>query len=142
MVKVMNKIIKILSVLFIFGCANDEPNDWGVTLYSPNGVTADVGIYKFNQKGCFEVSGTAIQFSVDCIRWDTIWITNGSFSYSWGSADVVTCPNCSCPTDGYAIGGHFTAPTKAEGFIIYGACNYDFPLTQIPFTATLVQSQN
>jgi hypothetical protein len=129
---------KIIILLMLVGC--ETHRDWGNKQYDITNIQPVSGVYYMDQPGCFRViAENALRFSEDCYRNDDINIVEGAFSWAWGTADGYSCPECSCPTDGYAISGHFTTPTFAEGSIIYGACNYNFPLTQTPFTATIYQ---
>jgi hypothetical protein len=141
MIKNILELALVSLIASLVGCQG--PNDWNITQYEETGVVPDPGVWYISKPGCFQVEPTigiqnsVLDFSVDCVRFDKITIYSGVFYNLWGTADGSSCPSCSCPTDGYAISGHFTSPTNAEGSIIYGACNYNFPLTQFSFEASL-----
>jgi hypothetical protein len=123
----------------LFSCQNSTETtvqqDWGIPSYSFTNVTPEPGTYKFSQEGYFTVKDEiTLRFSIDGYRWDNILISYGNFYHTWGTADSTRCPNCSMPTDSYAISGHFTSPTEAEGTIVYGAWGDHQTNT---FTATL-----
>jgi hypothetical protein len=77
-----------------------------------------LGSYLFSTTGYFNVvdSGGAryVRFSVDGLRYDTIPIINGRFSYQWGQIN-----GTHCPTDGYILSGRFIHGWRAEGTISY-----------------------
>ena len=135
----------LVSVLSLSACSGTAPEtapetasrEWGIARYSETDVVPGEGDYSFSQRGVFRVKGYSLQFSVDNYRYDDITVVNGAFYNTWGTADGATCPNCSCPTDGYGISGHFLTSTSAEGEIAYGSCFEAFPISSLPFIATL-----
>ena len=130
----------VAALMLLTCCEEDQPNQtarrYGLPDYSETGVVPEPGTYFFSGIGSFIVQDAALHFSEDYYRYDEIAISDGEFHNAWGTADANECPHCSCPTDGYAISGHFTTSTSAEGVIIYGACFRDFPVTGYTFTAT------
>lgn len=132
-------------VLITAGCENDNnsgdsPQDrnsvqsssknnssgWGIKHYSSTDVNPEPGRYAFSATGSFNVktndSGATLRFSRDGYAFYSISLKNGTFYYKngclVGSNDSSSNGNL-YPTDGFAISGHFTSPTAAEGTIVY-----------------------
>ena len=115
----------ILSV-FLSGCPKGEDTGNGIRKFSQTGVTPDVGEYAFIQHVRFSVfddqitGKRSIRFFRDGLGYDVIPIQDGAFSFEHGEID-----DTKCPTDGYAISGHFVNPVQAEGVVVY-ATDCDF----------------
>ena len=93
---------------------------YNINSFSATGIVPEEGSYSFSQKGVFKVivdgaTGlSSVRFSSDGYRFDTFPVQNGSFQMRWGQINGVHCPS-----DGYAISGHFVSPTSAKGEIVY-----------------------
>jgi len=107
--------------------SSDSSSGWGVSSYSATGITPESGAYIFSQRGKFKVetnsTGTAsLSFAADSWTYYHMSINNGAFSYRNGCLVESSARSDSgklYPTDGFAISGHFTTPTTAEGSISY-----------------------
>ncbi len=119
----MHRITFLTSLIFalscLLGCGGGDPS-WDLSRNAATNIEPDIGVYSFNETGCFEVaqeSGSAkkiLRFSADCFRYDSISIESGAFYKEHGSIG-----GTNCPTDSYAISGAFQTQTRAEGTIKY-----------------------
>lgn len=102
------------------GCGGDSGDGYGLGVFSATSVAPEIGSYSFSTEGSFAVvadsatGNSAVRFSRDGFRFDIIPIQDGAFFMEHGEID-----GTDCPTDGYAISGHFVNGTLAEGRIAY-----------------------
>lgn len=102
------------------GCESGDDTGYGLRGYTSTGVTPEAGSFSFNQEGSFSVVDDpatglrSVRFSRDGFRYDHIPVQNGTFFLEHGEIG-----GTHCPTDGYAISGHFVTSTVAEGQIAY-----------------------
>jgi hypothetical protein len=99
-------------------CSDAKTPGWDLARSVPTGIVPEMGTYRFSEGEHFEIVDGGgllnIRFSMDGYRWDTFYIYGGAFYNEWGGIYTRHCP-----TDGYAISGHFLTPTYAEGEIDY-----------------------
>ncbi|MBP7831283.1 MAG: hypothetical protein KA248_15350 [Kiritimatiellae bacterium] len=102
------------------GCDGNGEDGYGLDSFSATGIDPETGAYSFSQEGHFAVivdwsTGIrSLRFSRDGFRFDNIPIQNGTFFMEHGEVN-----GTDCPTDGYAISGHFVTSTRAEGRVAY-----------------------
>ena len=107
-------VVTVWCNALLLGCRAD----WDLPEPERTGIEPRLGVYTFNQPGCFSVRERAgrkvVIFASDCFRFDEMSITEGAFAHAHG-----TIGGTNCPTDSNAISGVFRSATRAEGTIKY-----------------------
>lgn len=133
-IRVRTLLIAAIVVVLLSGCAGSGPS-WDLAGPTATDVVPSYAEYEFVTSepindshhaqfvftvlrdmsappGVITLGHPVLRFSADGFRSDTIEISRGAFFTQWGSIG-----GTDCPTDSYALSGHFTEPGRAEGTI-------------------------